>query len=134
MGKAKVGIVIYSDDVATAQLDFGTPIGSAVKLIAFIEREVQCRVEPLFIRIVGPPVVDLALDQADTGDVNDWIISQNDRPERHLGTDHYHHRPNTAGAVTGEIINKFVKKLHQKPQKDTPSIAAILGGLDGEEF
>jgi hypothetical protein len=23
---------------------------------------------------------------------------------------------------------------HQKPQKDSPSIAAILGGLDGEEF
>jgi hypothetical protein len=112
LGKAKVGIVIYPDDVATAELDFGSPIGSAVKLIAFIEWEVQCRVEPVILRIVRPLVVDLTFYQADAGDVNDGIIGHNDRTERHLETDHYHHRPNTAGAVTGKIIGKFVKGLH----------------------
>jgi hypothetical protein len=110
--KAKIGIVIYPDDVATAQLDFGSPIGSAVKLIAFIEREVQCRVEPVILRIVRPSVVDLTFYQADAGDVNDGIIGQNDRTEGHLETDHYHHQPNTAGAVTMDIISKAVKELH----------------------
>jgi hypothetical protein len=112
LGKAKVGIVIYPDDVATAQLDFGSPIGSAVKLVAFIEWEVQCRVEPVVLRIVRPLVVDLTFYQADAGDVNDRIIGQHDRTERHLETDHYHHRPNTTGAVTGDIISKVAKELH----------------------
>ncbi len=110
--KAKVGIVIYPDDVATAQLDFGSSIRPAVKLVAFIEWEVQCRVEPVILRIVRPLVVDLTFYQAYPGDVNDGIIGQNDRTERHLETDHYHHRPNTAGAVTGEIISRLVKELH----------------------
>jgi hypothetical protein len=110
--KAKVGIVIYPDDVATAQLDFGSPIGCAVKLVAFIEWEVQCSVEPVILRIVRPLVVDLTFYQADAGDVNDGIIGQNDRTERHLEKDHHHHRPNTAGAVTGGIISKLVKEIH----------------------
>jgi hypothetical protein len=110
--KAKVGIVIYPDDIATAQLDFGSPIGSAVKLVAFIEWEVQCRVEPVIFRIACPLVVDLTFYQADAGDVNDGIIGQNYRTERHLETDHYHHRPNTAGAVTVEIIGKLVRDRH----------------------
>jgi hypothetical protein len=110
--KSKVGIVIYPDDIATAQLNFGSPIGSAVKLVAFIEWEVQCRVEPVILRIVCPLVVDLAFYQADAGDVNDGIIGQNDRTERHLETDHYHDRPNTAGAVTRKIIDKLVKERH----------------------
>jgi hypothetical protein len=76
--KAKVGIVIYPDDVATVQLDLGSPIGPAVELVAFSEWEVQCRVEPVILRIVRPLVVDLAFYQADAGDVNDGIIGQND--------------------------------------------------------
>jgi hypothetical protein len=112
LGKAKVGIVIYPDNVAAAQLDLGSPIAPAVKLVAFIEWEVQGRVEPIILRIVRLLVVDLTFDQADASDLNDGIIGQNDGTEGHLDADYYYHRPNTAGALTGGISSKFVKELH----------------------
>jgi hypothetical protein len=133
--KAEVGIVIHPDDVATAQLDFGSPIGSAIKLVAFIEWEVQCRVEPVVLRIVRPLIVDLTFYQADAGDVNDGIIGQNNRTERHLETDHYHRGPNTAGAVTGEIISKLLKELHSSlraKSKEPPT--AYLDRSETESF
>jgi hypothetical protein len=133
--KAKIGIVIYPDDIATAQLDLGSPIGSAVKLIAFIEWEVQCRVEPVILRIVRPLIVDLTFYQADASDVNDGIIGQNDRTERHLETDHYHRGPNTAGAVTGEIISKLVKELHSSLRaKSKEPLTTYLDRSETESF
>jgi hypothetical protein len=135
--KAKVGFVVYPDDVAAAQLDFRSPISFAVKLVALVEREIQCRVEPIILRIVRPLVVDFTFYQADPGDVNgiiirfiigiidriinrvineiikDGIIGQANGTERRQEADHYHHHwPDIAGAATGGIISEFVKELH----------------------
>jgi hypothetical protein len=128
--KAEVCIVVYPDDVATAQLDFRPPVRSAIKLVAFVERKVQCRVGPVVLRIVRPLVVDLAFYQTDAGDVNqgiidgivngvikdgiikDGIIGQNRSTEGHQRQDHYHHHWPDIGAATGEIISEFVKEPH----------------------
>jgi hypothetical protein len=116
LGESQIGIVIDADDVASAQLELGSTVGSAVYLIVFVKRQVRSSIEPVFIGIVGALIVDPAFDQADACSTYDRFIRQNQRTKRNRQGDHQSHQPESSaessGSMAGERAGKSVKDRH----------------------
>jgi len=74
--ETQIGVAVNADYVSSAELNFGSTVRAAVKLIAFVERLVKSRVEPVFFGIVGPLITDFAFDQADASDAKDGVVGQ----------------------------------------------------------
>lgn len=73
LGKPQIGIAVNADKVSPAKLNFGSSVWAAVKLVAFVERQIQRSVVPT-LTIGKPLVTDFAFDQADARNAANLIL------------------------------------------------------------
>lgn len=79
LSEAQVGLVIDADQIAPTQLQFSSTAGSTINLIALVQRQVERRLVPIFIGILGALIIHFAFDQVDASRDYRFIsfVSQN---------------------------------------------------------